>query len=211
MIVIILIAVLIFFLLNWFTTKKNVVDYYVIHLKEETSRFENIKQMEKILGKKISIFDAHGPCDIPGPASRGHCGAYKSHKGVLELVHAKKSSKYSVVFEDDFIVTPELHDQVNDIINAIEDFDIVFLGNFEANHGQHVRDNIYKLDPSRLCTGAHAYLVKNENVLNITERLKYKTNIDIELPDIIHEHNLNGFVIWPRIAFHNHSFPSATD
>jgi len=210
MIVILLFAVLIFLLLVWLT-EEVVVEYYVIHLKEEISRLENIKQMEQLLGKKITIFDAHGPCDIPGPCSRGHCGAYKSHKGVLELVHAKKSSKYSVIFEDDFIVTSELHKQVNDIINKLEDFDVVILGNFEANHGQHVKDNIYRLDPNRLCTGTHAYLVKNENVPNITERLKYKTNFDLELPDIIHQYNLNAFVIWPRIAFHNHSFPSATE
>jgi hypothetical protein len=94
MIAIFLLAILIFLLLVWLTKKnEEVVEYYVIHLKEEISRLENIKQMEKILGKKITIFDAHGPCDIPGPASRGHCGAYKSHKGVLELVHTKKSSK----------------------------------------------------------------------------------------------------------------------
>jgi GR25 family glycosyltransferase involved in LPS biosynthesis len=121
-----------------------------------------------------------------------------------------QKSLQSVIFEDDFILTPKFHEQVIDIIDTLEDFDVVILGNFDGNHGQHVVKTIYRLDPNRLCTGTHAYLVKNENVPHITDNLSFKTNFDLELPDIIHEHNLNGFVLWPRIAFHNNSFPSAT-
>ena len=204
MIVILLIAVLVFFLLLWLT-KKN-VEYYVIHLKEETSRFENIKQMEELIGEKITIFDAHGPELHPNFNLPGETGCYKSHKKLLESV--KNNPGYTVILEDDVIFSEDFHSQVLKIIKKNIDFDILYLGNLDGNHGKHISDTVYKVDSSRLLTGMHAYLVKNKNVHKITESLRYSGAIDLEIPELIKSGKINGFVLWPSIAHQNHKFLS---
>ena len=207
MIVILLLAIVIFFVLLYITRKNNKIQYHVIHLKHETRRLEHIKNIENILGQKIKIFDANPP-EVYGEFKPGVVGCYKSHKKLLESV--KGTPGYTVIFEDDVIFPKDFHQQIKDIVNKLDDFDIVYLGNLDGNHATQIIDNIYRIDPTRLLTGMHAYIVKNKHTDKITRKLKFKTAIDLEIPELIHTEGLNGYVIWPSLASQNSSFPSAT-
>ena len=112
---------------------------------------------------------------------------------------------YSVVFEDDVTFDRCINLQVEEIIKNLNnsgiDFDVIFLGNHNNNHGQHVVSNIYKLDPNSYCWGTHAMLIKNKNVEKIyNSLLNIKYEIDGQYKIDIDSNILNGFVIYPCIA-----------
>jgi GR25 family glycosyltransferase involved in LPS biosynthesis len=207
MIVIILIAVLIFFLLTWLTKKKQLIQYRIIHLKGSSNdRMNNIRKLRKILGQPIEIFDAHGPVIHPKFNLPGEFGCYKSHKTLLESVRHEPG--YTIVLEDDVMFSDDFHSKVLKIIDMNLEFDILYLGNLDGNRGKRVIENVFQMDPGRLLTGTHAYLVNNKNAMNVVEQLQYNSAIDLELGELIKSGKINGLVLSPSIAWPDRSLPS---
>ena len=195
----ILAALLLFVFLLWLT-KKSLIQYRIIHLKGSSNdRLNNITILRRILGKPIKIFDAHGPEFHPNFNTPGLFGNYKSHVKILDSV--SDSPGYTVVLEDDVIFSEDFHSKILKIIDMDIEFDIIYLGNLDRNHGKHVSGNVFQVDPDRLMTGQHAYLVNNKNAKRITKHLQYKTNIDLEIPELIKSGEINGLVVYPCMAF----------
>lgn len=156
----------------------------------------NIREMEKLIGQKVNIFKAIGPSVLEG-FKPGEVGCYKSH---MKLIGLPKKTKYSVIFEDDFVIQQGFHSNVQTIIQDAGDFDILYLGNLDGNHAERVKGDVYKVDTSRYLTGMHGYIIKNENARKIISKLKYKKVIDIELPELINSGDVDGLVVWPSVV-----------
>jgi GR25 family glycosyltransferase involved in LPS biosynthesis len=152
--------------------------------------------MEKLIGQKVNIFKAIGPSVLEG-FKPGEVGCYKSH---MNLIGLPKNTKYSVIFEDDFVIQHGFHSKVQKIIQDAGDFDILYLGNLDGNHSERVKGDVYKVDTSGYLTGMHGYVIKNENAWKIISKLKYKKVIDIELPELINIGDVDGLVVWPSIV-----------
>lgn len=200
----VLLSVLVFLLLLWWN-KTPTVDYHVIHLSHRTDRMNNIHEMENRIGHTINIFKASGPSVLEG-FKPGEVGCYQSH---MKLVNTPKTTEYSVIFEDDFVVQPGFHSKVQKIIQDAGDFDILYLGNLDGNHAERVKGEVYRVNANKYLTGMHGYVVKNENAWKITSKLEYKKAIDLELPDLIKTGDVNGLVVWPSIVGQNSSLVSS--
>jgi hypothetical protein len=161
--------------------------------------------MEKRIGHALKIFKASGPSVLDG-FTPGEVGCYQSH---MRLLDSPKSTEYSVIFEDDFMVQPGFHSKVQKIIQDAGEFDILYLGNLDGNHTELVNGDVYKVDTTRYLTGMHGYVVKNENAWKITSKLSYKKAIDLELPDLIKTGDVYGLVVWPSIVMQNSKLVSS--
>jgi GR25 family glycosyltransferase involved in LPS biosynthesis len=161
--------------------------------------------MEKRIGHTINIFKASGPMVREG-FKPGEVGCYLSHMRILD---APKDTEYSVILEDDFVVQSGFHDKVQRLIRDAGDFDILYLGNLDGNHGERVKGDVYRVNPNKYLTGTHAYVVKNENAWKITSKLGYKKAIDLELMDLIKSKRINGLVVWPSIVSQNSKLMSS--
>jgi GR25 family glycosyltransferase involved in LPS biosynthesis len=199
------------------------IDYHVIHLKNNHSRFNNIKKMEKKLGKQITIFNA-----ILGDTInlskikefdkkinfkfkykfKNEIGCYLSHLLLIKSL-LKSPYRYTVIFEDDFL----LHDNhfhkylieiLTDINNDLNmDFDILYNANLLNNHGNHYKKNIYYADKSISLHGTHCYIINNKNILKIYKNLlTIKHEIDIQYQQLYKNNKLNLLTTYPNTVSH---------
>lgn len=148
----------------------------------------------------------------------GQVGCYLSHYKIIENILNDKNNNlstddYTVILEDDVAFPREFHDEIENIIIALNnnstDFDIIYLGNNNSNHNELIVNNIYTLDPNVPCWGTHAMLIKNKNVEKIyNSLLNIKYEIDTQYKIDIVSNILNGFVIYPPICFQKNDFVS---
>jgi glycosyl transferase family 25 len=197
------------------------IDYYVIHMKNlNNNKYDNIIKNEKLLNKKINIYDAiiGKNVDLTDFSSIdpnikfnfkynyiGEVGCYLSHMLLIKSL-INSNSKYTVIFEDDFkILDTYLDNQVNKIIsNLDDDFDMIYLGNLNNNHSQKIIDNIYTVSKLNYLWGTHAYIINNKNAKKIYDSLlniniaidnKFKYNIDNKI--------IKAYVIYPILVDQN--------
>ena len=202
----IVLAFCIFQILLYFSTQKEqLFDYHVIHLSHRTDRMNHIHEMEKRIGHPLKIFKASGPRVLEG-FKPGEVGCYDSH---MRIMDTPRKTKYSVIFEDDFIVQDNFHSRVNTILQDIGEFDILYLGNLEENHGKHVKGDVFTVNVHQTLFGTHGYIVNNKNTRKITSKLQYKDAIDNELGNLIKSGDVNGFVVWPSIVHQNNNLVSS--
>jgi GR25 family glycosyltransferase involved in LPS biosynthesis len=197
----------------------NDIDYYVIHLKDSSpERKENILMNQKILGKKINIFDAVNGKEVDlnnlqifdkninfnfDYYSVGEVGCYLSHLMLYKKIMESKK-KYTVIFEDDFIIeNNDIHTKIHKITNDVNDFDIVYLGNTYDNYDidNKISENIYTPKLFTKLYGAHALLINNKYINKIYNYLiDIDRPIDIKLQDLINETKLKGYVYHPILV-----------
>lgn len=148
----------------------------------------------------------------------GQIGCYLSHFKIIEEILENNYNNlfvndYSVIFEDDVSFENNLNDKIEKIINELEicnvDFDVLFLGNYNDNHREHVINNIYRIDVDNKCWGTHALLIKNKNIKKIFNvLLNICHEIDSQYLISAKENLLNVLTIFPNICMQNYSFPS---
>jgi GR25 family glycosyltransferase involved in LPS biosynthesis len=199
-----------------FDTKEN-IDCYVITLGN-SEKIKNIENQQKRIVYKIENVEAVFGDDLDinqlvndGIVSNEYAnmsikerkrqiGCYMSHLKIMDLIKERNTgAKYSIIFEDDFDITDNFMDQLNenmDVINSL-DFDVLFLGNLaNAYKGDHVDKNIYK---KSIVYGTHAYLVKNENISHTKECMKRIDNhIDLKFTDV---DDLKVYLMDPVIVY----------
>ena len=189
--------------------------YHVIHCDKHTERDEHIRNMETILGQPISIFKGYCPTsytlleDLIQTSykfkSLGHLGCYFSHHMLIKSL-LDKTEGHTVIFEDDACFEKTLHEDILKIIECAPiDFDIILLGNYihhnTCNHGQHITDNIYKMDPIPDCYGTHALLINNkslEKIYNMNRTMN--AHLDNKYAISIKNGELHGYVIYPILC-----------
>jgi hypothetical protein len=148
----------------------------------------------------------------------GQIGCYLSHHMIIKQVmddklNNKNISDYTVIFEDDvqFSHNVDLHSAITNVINDMRstqtDFDVIYLGSLNGNHGRNVTNNIYCVDVQDGCFGTHAMLINNANIekiyqsnCNIIHAIDNQYFFNIVNNGINGVVGLNGFVIYPSIC-----------
>ena len=145
----------------------------------------------------------------------GQIGCYLSHHMLIKNISNNEinNKKYSLIFEDDILLKNNFKVELNKVIQTIEnnniDFDIIYLGNLNHNKGIHICDNIYNLDHTNYCWGAHALLINNTKAKKIYElNCSIKHEIDNHYKFLCDENKLDVLTIYPVIAHQNKRLPS---
>jgi glycosyl transferase family 25 len=204
----------------------NIIDYHVIHLRNSQYseiKYENILKNEALLKQKIKIYDAIvGKNALSGKKQLtseykdinfkfkfqhvGEVGCYLSHLLLIKSL-IDSSSKYSVIFEDDFeILDDNLHDSVSDIVKKVDDidFDIIYLGNLNDNHDKQIVDNIYTINTKELFWGTHAYILNVSKAEKIYKSLlHFNAAIDNKFKKNITDRTMKAYVIYPILVDQN--------
>jgi len=198
----------------------DILDFYVITLGNK-ERIENIEIQEKKLNNKIDIFPAVNgkKSDINELKKKYNIrneklkmteiGCYLSHLNIYKKIKKDNKKGYTIIFEDDFVIKSDnlLH-EIKKIISVLNnkniDFDMIFLGNLQDNHGKNIQDNIYYLDNTVSLSGTHAYIVNNKNINRIIEKIKKITNpIDTKIQKLSYKKIINSILIYPNLVVQN--------
>jgi glycosyl transferase family 25 len=219
---IIILLLLILYMLNCFDSFTNTfnIDYYVIHMKDNIIKKENIMINQTKLNHQINIFDAIIGKDIDlnnlqifdnklvknyNYTYPGEIGCYLSHLMLIKSLIGKTNG-YTVIFEDDFkIINDNLQDNIQNALTLLNDnFDMLYLGNLNNNHNEQYKDNIYYIDNKKPLWGTHAYVINNKSAGKIYNKLlNMNLEIDNKYKMLFDNHELNGFVIYPNLVVQN--------
>lgn len=200
-----------------FRPRRHHMEYYVIHLDRAKNRMKNIHTQQRKLGRKLKIAKAIDAETIPDEfaevetqhhisiptlwGSKAELACYLSH---LSLLKQKHTSKYVLVFEDDFDVSVSNFDSnVNsllmDLEQANEQFDILYLGNLTDYQGEPVPKNklCTRVSKSEMpCWGAHAYVVRTESLEKLTRHLSTITeSYDGKLQTLAYEGQIKSLAL----------------
>ena len=200
----------------------SIFNYYVIHMKDRTDRYDNIKIMEQKLNNHIQIFFGINGTDIKDTNLLnfdknltitkefnlpGQLGCYLSHFLLLKEIYSNNLNyDYTVIFEDDFEITVnDLGEKINEAINKIDiDIDFLFLGTQSYCVGKKYKDNLYYINKKIKTWGFHGYIVKNKNINRILQYLyEIIYEVDIQLFKIIKNELLVGLFIYPNYVKQN--------
>lgn len=201
------------------------IKYNVIHVKNSDLRYNQILKMQKLLGKKLKLFD--GILGVKIDLNKitdfdknitfnfnykfiNEVGCYLSHFMLIKEC-INEPCEYSVIFEDDFIIRDsKFHDNLKETLKKIPiDFDILYLGNITENRGEHIIDNIYYPNKNEQILGTHGYLIKNKNALKILKSL-YNINmpIDHKFRYAYLNKEINVLMLYPTIIEANNTIGS---
>ena len=131
-------------------------------------------------------------------------GCYLSHYKIYNLIkESQSSSDYTIIFEDDFKITSThfLDDIEKALDNIEDDFDMLFLGNLNNNHGVKIKDNIYYVDKNEQLIGTHAILINNKNIekiIKVTSDIDMA--IDLKIDSLVKNNKINVLVMYPTIV-----------
>jgi GR25 family glycosyltransferase involved in LPS biosynthesis len=157
-----------------------------------------------LIDQKILSDKYKGNGDPESRQRKGEIGCYMSHSKIYKLIKERNQPGYSVYFEDDFnIVDDDFLNKVNRAIEILKDrdFDIMYLGTNYKNHGEHIKDHVYKIDKGNSLYGAHAILINNKKIDKIIECTKFITvPIDVRLEELCRSDELIGTVIYPHLV-----------
>jgi len=205
------------------------IKYYLIHFKDHWERINHINDIKNKLQQHIEIEDGVNTkfVDLKDQTSfiksvdeklnihhsffkSGQIGCYLSHHQIIrKLIHKKNNNidigEFSVIFEDDVEIDNNFHSKVTEIINSLKscsnNFDLIFLGNWNENHGNHKMNNIYFIDQNNQCFGTHALLINNDNLKKIYfNNCNIYHEIDSQYAVSLKKGHLNGYTIYPCIA-----------
>jgi glycosyl transferase, family 25 len=210
----------------------NEIKYYVIHMKNNNSRYKNIKAQEQIGDINIEIFDAVDGSKVnvdelgddisvkkPWDTHRyniekdennkkkimnGEIGCYLSHLNLLKKIADSDNNGWTIIFEDDFVIDNNFKDELNKIVKNIdENIDIVYLGNV----GQFdCNKGKYK---DNLCYpdvpwGTQGYMINKKSARKIYDSIKYINEpIDNKYIGLMNDKKINGLVVVPVIVRQN--------
>jgi GR25 family glycosyltransferase involved in LPS biosynthesis len=199
-------------------------DFYVITLRHE-NRMKNVEKQQYLIHENIQIFDA-----VKGDQlnmyelmksdkykqnillndseiiKKREIGCYLSHYQVYEKIQQLNKPGYTIIFEDDFsIKSNNLMHEIDKILNKVDvlniDFDILFLGNLQDNHGVNIIDNLYFIDKNVPLWGTHAYMINNKNIDKILKKTYFIARpIDQELGFLSKNREINTIMVYPNLV-----------
>lgn len=205
----------------------NNIKYYVIHLVDQSMRFNQIYKMLNILKQNINIFPAIYGKDIINLSyynseltctyktnSINEIGCYLSHFMLIDYLLNNSineeiaSNNYTVIFEDDFmIINQNLDNSIQEIINMMIDFDIIFLGTLNFNYTNEINTNIYI--PTDKLWGTHAYLINNKSFDKIhKELINIDMAYDTKFENLYKTNKLKIYCIHPNLVDQNSEIES---
>lgn len=165
------------------------IDYYVISMKGQEKRKENILKQQQKMKATINVFDAIVGDDIDmnnvsnqiiednfkndSKHRKREIGCFLSHYYILKLIQSNgKPDGYTVIFEDDFnIVVDNFEEELISALDSMSqhDFDILYIETLSNNMGDPLIKNVCKIDLNKSFYGTQAYIVKNSNIDRLLE------------------------------------------
>jgi GR25 family glycosyltransferase involved in LPS biosynthesis len=196
-------------------------DIYAISLGNP-DRIKNVEEQQKKLDTKIKVFDAvvGDKLDVnvlikqklliePNffnnnvTKKKREIGCYLSHYRIYEKIKEDNKKGYTIVFEDDFQISNEnliknIQQTIVELNEKQMDFDILYLGNLENNHGINVLDNLYDIDLTQNLYGTYAYMINNKNIDKIINGTKtLECPIDNRLQDLGKTKKIISYLYYP--------------
>ena len=210
------------------TSPTNVnIKYYVITIGKP-ERIENIKrQQEKlkvnielingVVGKNLSDSEIRTMSDPIikfissenldddknyNKIKKNEIGCYLSHYNLYKKIAAdSKSSKYSVIFEDDFDLVENFEKEIETVSKLNEEFDIIYLYLHRYTETEKKTDNICIINEETNLYGLSGYIVNNKNIQKIIEETKImKDQIDVQLQNAVYSKKLEAYKFCPYIV-----------
>jgi len=129
-------------------------------------------------------------------------GCYLSHLMLIKSL-LNTQYKYTIIFEDDFkILNNDFNYKINDILNKLtDDFDILYIGNLNNNHGKKYKDEIYSINLCNRIFGTFGYIINNKNIYKIYKYLLIIDDpIDIKYEYLINNNLIKAYVIYPILV-----------
>ncbi len=201
------------------------------------ARYQNIKNQESIAGIKINIFDAvngsklnipqlqkEGKIKSPWDTYRynnehdtnkkqkilnGEVGCFLSHQQLLQKISNQSFDGWTVIFEDNLLLTPHFTDDLNKILPELpHDIDIVYLGN---THQHDCKKGVYK---NNLCYpdtpyGTQSYMVNKKSAKKILDLIPIVDDpIDVKYDILMKNNQMKGLVVIPTLVKQNDDIPS---
>ncbi len=208
--------------------------FEVIHMSGNDERLKNIKNQEKKTKIKINLFEAingskldiqklqdegfiKNPWDThrynhasneekKDKIMKGEIGCYMSHLHLLKKIANSDYDGWTIIFEDDLILTENFKDELDKILKNLEHndtVDMVYLGN---NYQHKCNKGVYK---DNLCYpdtpyGTQAYMVNKRSAQKIYDLIKFADNpIDVKYDLLIKDKKINGLVVVPSLVVQN--------
>lgn len=188
-------------------------------MSHSIERMPNIENMTKKLKQKIQLFEAISGKNVdvidlsiydknlvyrPQLNDRHkfkfntEIACFLSHFMLIKSL-LQSTSKYAVIFEDDFLILDNhCHQKIKETLaNIDEDFDILYLGH-RLSSGIHYKDNIFFPPKNVPLYGTHGYVVNIENIQKIYDILLFiELPIDMQYTQLIHTGKLHGLISLP--------------
>ena len=160
------------------------IDYYVISMKGQDKRIDNILTQQRKLNATINVFDAiigedidmnNVPSQIVAKEfiedskhRKREIGCFLSHYYILKLIKSNGNPNgYTVIFEDDFnIVVDEFEEKLKSTLETMSkyEFDMLYIETLSNNMGERLTDDVCKIDTTKEFYGTQAYIVKNASI-----------------------------------------------
>ena len=204
-----LLSVVVFFILWLLVRPREYIKYYVIHLKGNKERHQNIVNMERILGQSIHRFDAVKGSSIDDRTfnrirqtsdrifNKNEVGCYLSHKDLIQK-YSRDNAEYGVIFEDDFEVYPDTHEKILKLIRDFPEFDIVTIANGSDTVGDKVSPGIYKVHQTEMLSGSWGYIIRGNRIHKHLENIS--APIDLKIYNHIKSGDIEGYIAFPRLV-----------
>jgi hypothetical protein len=202
------------------------IEYFVITMGNP-ERLENIKKQQEKMRSPLQIFNAavlektpealdaitdpilsnDWKTNAPSGMNRRYneTGCYLSHYNIYKKIKADNRPGFTVIFEDDFIITHDNFEQTfhNALNNAManRDFDILYVNNLTENIGEKIAENICKIDMSRAFWGTQAYLVNNQKIDKLLDLTSIMDEpIDTKIERGMHEGKITVYTFCPQLT-----------
>lgn len=147
-----------------------------------------------------------GTGDIHSKKGKNEVGCYLSHLKCYYKILRNPNTKYTLILEDDFDIIPEyftnvLYDTLWNLEHKTMDFDMVYLGTHEQNHGKPIDGNLYEIDREKNLYGTHAILYKNKNISKLISNTQFiQRPIDVQLQELSYAHTIISYCTYPVLV-----------
>lgn len=197
------------------------IDYYVISMKGQNNRIENIKTQQRKLNVTINVFDAIIGEDVDmnnvpnqivadnfkenSKHRKREIGCFLSHYYILKLIESNGNPDgYTVIFEDDFnIVVDKFEEYLKSTLESMSqyEFDMLYIDTLSNNMGDPLIKNVCKIDVTKDFYGTQAYIVKNSSINRLLDATwTIDMPIDRKYNEAISSKQINAYTFCPFLT-----------
>jgi len=197
------------------------IDYYVISMKGQDKRINNIQTQQKKINTVINVFDAIIGEDVDmdnvpdqivaeefkedSKHRKREIGCFLSHYYILKLIESDGNPDgYTVIFEDDFnIIVDGFEEKLKSTLDSMSehDFDILYIETLSNNMGDPLTDDVCHIDTTKDFYGTQAYIVNNASIDRLLDATwKIDMPIDIKYREAIKSKDLTAYTFCPFLT-----------
>ena len=132
----------------------------------------------------------------------GAVGCALSHlKTYNKIIEEMKNDEHALILEDDITINNDFMNQLNNYVNKIPQFDILFLGYHMHANSEEKKEEIYG-KPGKIW-GLFGYIINKKAAIEIKKVFPLRYQIDTEMPKIFN--NLSVFYLKDKLILSDES------